>query len=169
MIVVLLGPPGSGKSTIGGALGRVGFRWREWESYILDRWKTRENFVKNKSAALPDLQREIHTWISIDGADPIFETTGLSDASFLEELERDGRCLVVRLDVSEDEALRRVKSRPQGKHLTDDVELNRAVWQAFEQNVMPYRRYDLVINTEKTSPAAAVELILAAHASNGTS
>ena len=40
MIVVLLGPPGSGKSTIGGALGHVGFRWREWESYILDRWKT---------------------------------------------------------------------------------------------------------------------------------
>ena len=76
---------------------------------------------------------------------------------------------MVRLDVSEDEALRRVKSRPQGKHLTDDVELNREVWQAFDQNVMPYRRYDLVINTEKTSPAAAVELILAAHASNGTS
>ena len=161
-IVVLLGPPGSGKSTIGGALARVGFRWREWEPYILDRWQTRDNFVKNKSAALPDLQREIGTWLAVDGADPIFETTGLSDASFLDELARERRCLVVRLDVSEDEALRRVAARPQGRHLSDDVELNRGVWHAFDSGVAPFRRVDLVIDTEQTSAAAAVELILAA-------
>ncbi len=35
-VVVLVGAPGSGKSTIGELLGASGFRWREWEPIILD-------------------------------------------------------------------------------------------------------------------------------------
>ena len=62
-VVVLLGPPGSGKSAIGEELGRTGLRWRDWEPTILDRWGTRERFIANKAAALPALHEEILDWI----------------------------------------------------------------------------------------------------------
>jgi adenylate kinase family enzyme len=36
--VVLLGAPGSGKTTVGEELARRGLRWREWELWILEQW-----------------------------------------------------------------------------------------------------------------------------------
>ncbi len=44
-VVVLLGPPGCEKSTVGAALRERGLRFREWEQHILDRWGSREAFV----------------------------------------------------------------------------------------------------------------------------
>ncbi len=48
----------------------------------------------------------------------VFETTGLSDAALLDRLPAFPRVLVVRLDVSESEALRRIRERTSGEHLT---------------------------------------------------
>jgi len=71
---VLLGPPDSGKTSVGEELGRLGFRFREWEVVILERWGTRAEFVANKATALPALQRDIRTWIEDDGARAVIES-----------------------------------------------------------------------------------------------
>jgi shikimate kinase len=157
--VVLLGPPGSGKSTVGAELGRLGFRWREWEPEILARWGSRAEFLARKAEAVPELHGRILAWVTAPGAPAVVETTGLSDAPLLDALARDHACLVVRLDVSEDAALRRVAEREAGRHLADEAGANRAVWQAFYAVAAPARHADLVVDTEAEAPgeiAAAI-------------
>ena len=166
-VVVLLGPPGSGKSTIGEQLGRRGLRWREWEPVILERWGAREAFLAVKAEALPQLHDEIRRWIAADAPPAVVEATGLSDADFLDGLERDHRCLVVRLDVGEDEAMRRVTTRDQDRHLTDDVERSRSVWRAFYEGPGTHRRVDLAIDTDRQPAARSTDDILAACRSDG--
>ena len=150
-VVVLLGPPGSGKSTVGAALGRFGLRWRDWEPTILERWGSRQGFLAEKQLALPWLHDEIIRWIESDERRAVVETTGLSDAPLLDRLDRAGMSFVARLDVSEAAAMLRVQERPRNQHLTDDVESNRAIWRAFDELVMPNRRFDAAFDTEALS------------------
>lgn len=159
--VVLLGPPGSGKSTVGTELGRLGLAWRDWEPRLLEAWGDRQQFLANKEAALAGLHAELRAFIESADSAAVLESTGLSDRDFLDELQREQPgTLFVRLDVSETEALRRAAGRLQGRHLADDLEANRAVWRAFATHVAPNRRVDLVIDTESVGPAEAALTIL---------
>ena len=157
-VVVLLGAPGSGKSTIGAQLRRRGCRWRDWEMVILERWGSRDQFIADKATALPALHEEIRRWITSEAPPAVLETTGLSDAPLRAELARTHDVLTVRLDVSETEALRRIAARQRDRHLTDDLEANRLVWQAFQDQVSRTSGVDLTIDTE----ARPVEEVVAA-------
>ena len=158
---MLLGPPGSGKSTIGEVLASRGWRWRDWEGVLLQQWGSRDAFVENKETALPALHEDVRRWLSSDATTAVLETTGLSDAALLDELDAAGEAFFVRLDVPEAEAIRRVSARERGRHLTDDPDLNRAVWRAFRERGAD-RRVDLVIDTAVTSPQTAAAAIEAA-------
>ena len=158
-VVVLLGAPGSGKTTIGAELGRRGLRWREWEFVILEQWGSREAFIAAKTTALPALHQEIRRWIESDGAPAVLETTGLSDAPLLSVLASTHEVLTVRLDVSEAEALRRIATRDRGQHLSDDVDVNRRVWRAFDHEVATRRPVDLAVDTDTQSVEAVVAAI----------
>ena len=93
----------------------------------------------------------------------MLETTGLSDDPLLSALERsEAEVLVVRLDVSEEEAIRRVTGRPHGRHLSDEAELNRDVCAAFQEHVAPRRHVDLVVDTDAESVDSAVAAIASA-------
>jgi shikimate kinase len=159
-VVVLVGAPGSGKSSIGRRLGQLGLRWRDWEAAIVERWGTRDAFVARKAEALPALHDEIVGWIGSDRTPAVFETTGLSDAPLLARLAASGGALVVRLDVGEEEALRRVAQRERGRHLSDEPEPNRQVWRAFQERVAPRLPVDLVIDTHELSIDAAAARIV---------
>jgi hypothetical protein len=87
----------------------------------------------------------------------VIEATGLSDADFLDGPERDHRRLVVRLDVSEAEAMRRVAARDRDRHLTHDVGRNRTVWRAFYEGPGTDRRVDLTIDTDAQPPAGVTD------------
>jgi len=159
-VVVLLGAPGSGKSTIGRELGLRGLRWREWEQILVDRWGSREAFLEVKAEALPKLHREVLEWMSSDGGPAVFETTGLSDAPLLAELRQTSQALVVRLDVGVEHALARIAARDQAQHLTNSLDDNRRVWRAFQEHVVPTADVDLVIDTNSEPVDAVVEKIL---------
>ena len=160
--MVLLGPPGSGKTTVGFELERLGLRWREWELTILGRWGSHDNFVANKVEGLRLLHDEIRAFIEQPGPPAAIETTGLSDAPFLDRLGTDHTAFVVRFDVSEETCARRVVDRDRGRHLTDDVEKSRAIWREFYEHVAPRRHVDLVVDTERTLPSTAAALIVTA-------
>jgi hypothetical protein len=158
-VVVLLGAPGSGKTSVGEELARRGLRWREWEPWILEQWGSRDAFVAQKARALPALHHAIRAWIAEAGPPGAIESTGLSDAAFLDALGDEHRCLVVRLDVAEDEALARVATRPRGRHLSDAIEASRDVWRAFHEVVVPHRPVDLAIDTGRLPPAHTAALV----------
>jgi len=158
-VVVLLGAPGSGKTTVGEELARRGLRWREWELWVLERWGSRDAFVAQKAAALPALHQAMRTWIAEPGPPAAIESTGLSDAAFLDALGHEHRCLVVRLDVAEAEALARVATRARGRHLSDALDGARTVWQAFHEVVVPHRPVDLAIDTARLPPAHTAALV----------
>ena len=158
-VVILLGAPGSGKTTIGHELAALGYRFRDWEQVVVDRWGSREAFVAAKDVALGELHDQIRAWIAADDSVAVIETTGLSDGPFVDELDGSGGAFVVRLDVSEDESVRRVSARPVGAHLTDEPEANRVVWHAFVSVVVAHRRIDLVIDTGATRPADAARVV----------
>jgi shikimate kinase len=161
-VIVLLGAPGSGKSTVGEALGARGFRWRDWEPVILERWGTRDAFIAEKKHALQLLHDEIVKWVSSDQTPAVLESTGLSDEPLLSQLVESRGAFIVRLDVPEDEALRRIAEREQGRHLSDALEVNRVVWRAFHEHVVPRRRADLVVDTAAQSVESTVEAIISA-------
>ena len=96
-IVVLLGGPGSGKSTVAAELARLGFRWRDWEAWLLEKWGGREAFLERKAEALAELHASILEFADEDDAPPlVIESTGLSDGPFLDRLraERLGTLIV---------------------------------------------------------------------------
>ncbi len=160
-VVVLLGAPGSGKSAVGEELGRRGLRWRDWELTIVERWGSRDNFVAHKDEALLLLHDEMLEWIDGQGPLAVIETTGLSDAPLLDRLVRDREAFVVRLDVSEGEALAHVARREPNRHLSDSVDANRTVWQAFYETVARSREVALAIDSEAVRPSSAAALIAA--------
>jgi shikimate kinase len=159
-VIVLLGAPGSGKSSIGEALGRRGVRWRNWEQTLVERWGSRDEFLDHKAAALEHHHRELAAWIASDPAPCAIETTGLSDHEWLQELRGTYVTVIVRVDVDEATATHRMRSRQPGRHLSDDPLHQRAVWEAFREPTAPRLDADLVIDTLRTSADDAAEMIL---------
>ena len=115
-----------------------------------------------KTEALADLHSRVRAMAAEPGAPLVYESTGLSEARFVDELTHEFTALVVRLDVGEEEALGRAAVRAKGEHLTDDAEAVRAVWVAFTEHVVPTRSVDLVIDTEQTPVAEACDRIVVA-------
>jgi shikimate kinase len=160
-VVVLIGAPGSGKSSIGEALARRGVRWRDWERTLVERWGSRDEFLDHKAVALEQHHEELAAWIASDPAPCAIETTGLSDHEWLLELRHTNGTVVVRLQIDEATAMQRMRSRPRGRHLSDDPVHQRGVWEAFHDPAAPQLDVDLVIDTVRTSADDAAEMILA--------
>ena len=98
--------------------------------------------VNDSEPVSQELHAQILRWIASDSTPAAMETTGLSDAPLLDGLEAGREAFVVRLEVTEEEALGRVADRARGRHLSDDQEHNRSVWSAVEA-VAASRRTEL--------------------------
>lgn len=160
VIVVLLGGPGSGKSTVAAELAKLGFRWRDWEVELLRKWGGRDAFLARKEEALSGLWSDILAVADEANAPLVIESTGISDAPFLDRLraERPGT-LIVRLDIEAKEALRRIAGREAGQHLADGIGPNQAAWQAYDSLVRPHRRVDLAVDSSATSATETAQRI----------
>jgi hypothetical protein len=149
---------------VGRALAERGYRWREWEQELVDRWGGREAFVANKDEALPAFHAELRAWLDAGPPAATIESTGLSDASLLDELDASERIFLARFDLEASEAARRCAERPAGEHLTDEPADATRVIAEHERLVRPTRRVDLVVDA--TEPIdTIVDRIVAALAS----
>jgi hypothetical protein len=160
-VIVLLGPPGSGKSTIGARLAELGFRWTDRERDLVERWGSREAFLSSKTEALPALHEGLRAAIGPGRPPLVIESTGISEREFIDDIQRLFPAFLVRLDVARETAALRVRSREPGRHLNTVPARDDAVWRAFEELVKP-RPVDLVIDTGAVDPAAAARAIAAA-------
>lgn len=134
LVVILAGPPGSGKTTIGRCLQtEFGYDFEDREAAMLERWGSRKEFRRHRDEALAEIHREFVQRAGTPGPPLVFETTALTERPFVEQLQREANCFTVVLTVSLEVALGRIASRQQGRNFTNDEEANRSVWEAFQQ------------------------------------
>ena len=110
-LVILLGPPASGKTALGRMLGERG---GGFASGSLSCWRlgARENLVADETEALAELHQRVRDLAAAPGLPAVYETTGLSDADFLDQVVSELPTIVVQLDVGLNEARRRASQRP---------------------------------------------------------
>jgi predicted kinase len=145
-LLVLLGPPGSGKSHLASlASARAGLPWTEHEKLFVDRWGSVEAFVAAKAEALAWVEAHLREQMAASERPVLFESTGLSDRTMLERFAASGRVTVAKLVVPRDLCVERVRSRPKGRHLSDDAEAAGRFHDFWTQSVAPGWHADAVV------------------------
>lgn len=161
-VVLLMGPPGSGKSFLGNQLNLRGVvSYTELEPILMEIFGTGEDFVRHRP--------EAHAWIrnfyreQLAGAvQPVgIETTGISDRPFLEELSGSHRMLFVKVATPREVCIERVRTRPGGRNINKPADQRTVSTGSFYDywhgEIAPGYEFDLSV--PGTDVASAVEQI----------
>lgn len=121
--VVLMGPPGSGKSYLGRALRDAGIaRYEEIEPLLVARFGTGAAFAARKDEALAFIREQYARSLDAQGPPVVIETTGLSDRPMLDHFAARNRLAFVALDTPREVCVERVMARAPGANLSNDVD-----------------------------------------------
>jgi len=149
VILVLLGPPGSGKTHLGERLrGTLGFCFEDEEAALVRRYGSRQGFLRWKAEALAERERQIRARVESSATPVVIESTGVSDQPMLESLARDFRVVRVKVIAGRDTCVGRVRSRPDGRNLNnapDDAERFHDRW---VREIEPRYAFDLELATD---------------------
>lgn len=158
-VIILLGPPGSGKTVIGTELSaQYGFRFRDYEAFLVEKYGPLELFVNHKKQAVKEVHEAILASISEVGPPVVLETTALSERKFIDDLIKTYTAFTVLLEVAAETALDRILERPRGRNLSNDPGTNRLIIERFAE-AHGERQVDLRINTEDVSVVSAARMI----------
>jgi predicted kinase len=158
-MILLMAPPGSGKSTLGNELNRQGVAsYTELEPKLMELFGEGEEFAKNRPTA--------HLWIwdfyrralKETRLPVVMETTGIAGRDFIEEMRARYRLLFVKLDTPKAICLERVRTRPRGRHVNDaDEAFFENFYTHWHTNVAP--TYDFGLTVSGTDLSSDVSLI----------
>jgi adenylate kinase family enzyme len=113
--IVFMGPPGSGKTYLGHALARVAqSEFMEGERSLLEKYGSTENFVRHKEQALREYYGFLAQHQAANAAVVAFESTGISDRTYLRELIAARDCALIRVQAPRSICVERVMKRALG-------------------------------------------------------
>ena len=162
MLIVLLGPPGAGKTHLGHRIhAALGFAFRDAEKELLERYGSREVFVKDKGAALAELEREIRARLASSPVPVVIESTGVSDAPMLARLRQDFDCVWIKVYAPRDLCAARVQRRAAGANFSNDARQAAEFHDFWLREVAPRYSFDLEV-TNDGEPGSGVFADLAA-------
>lgn len=139
--VVVMGPPGAGKTYLGKLLAERGFvAYADHERALLEKYGTAERFAANKEEAVAALNSEREEQIAMSTRPVYIETTGVSDEPWLRGLSERWRVVFVAVVPPQDRCAARVAGRPDGGNLNNDPERTRVFYDHWNGKVRP--RYD---------------------------
>jgi predicted kinase len=158
-MILLMAPPGSGKTTLGNELNRQGIAsYSELEPKLIQLYGEGDEFAKHRATA--------HLWIwdfyrselRESSLPVIMETTGIAGRDFINEVGSQHNMLFVKLDTPREVCLARLRVRPRGRNINEGTEESSGeFYDNWHANVAP--TYDFGLTVSGTNIVADVCLI----------
>ncbi len=143
-----MGPPGSGKSTLGAELDRQGIAaYTELEPILVGLFGRGEEFARHRPRAHEWIWDYYRRELAENPLAVVMETTGISGRDFLEEVSAEHRVLLVRLNTPRSTCIARVRTRQKGRHVNDqgDDEAGE-FFDYWHRDVAPTYHFDLEVS-----------------------
>jgi adenylate kinase family enzyme len=145
--VVLMGPVGCGKSTLGAALHERGIaHFEEMEPLLLARYGGREGFIARKAEALEYVSDYYLRELRENMLPVALQATGLSDAQLLSNIALLYRLRYARINTPRDICVARVLARSQGENFNNDPDYATSFHDYWHAAIAPGWNFDLELS-----------------------
>jgi shikimate kinase len=161
--LILVGPNGVGKSTVGRALARTGgFRYLDLEAFFARRYASLAAYRADRAHAYVEFEDTVRQSIAAEAVPVVFEDVGLnaSALAMMTALRHDFHVVVIELAASVDVCSRRAAHRTGGDRFPKTDESVRAVWEQFATDRARLGPIEQCISTEMLDVSAIVTSIL---------
>jgi len=160
--ILLMGPPGSGKSTLGNELhGRGIATYTELEPLIVEMFGQGRAFVPKRPRAHRWIREFYRQQLAEANLPVVIETTGISDREFLQELAECYALLRVLLTTSCEICLDRVRTRPKGHNVGAPEKPMAQFYDDWHSQTKPSYAFDLPVSgTDLEQAVAAIRAAL---------
>jgi len=163
-ILVLVGPNGVGKSTIGRALGATGvYQYLDLEAFFVEQCGTLSAYRAARGSVYAQFESSVRAAMANEHRPVVFEEVLLNDAAraMLAALERDYNVVMVNVSASRDTCLRRAAARTEGVRFPKTEASVGEVWDRFSADAVPSSRSMIAIDTERETISAVVDRFVA--------
>lgn len=156
--ILLMGPPGSGKSFLGSYLDSQGIAsYVELEPALREEFGQGEEFRARIQEVGAFLVRSYRDQLARSTLPVAIESTGLADRPILEQLMREHRVAIAHVKVDRSVCVERVVSRPAGKNISQstDRDLVGRFYDMWMKTLRPSYDFDLEVDGADLHAAAA--------------